>query len=172
MENTNIEIKTEEKKKKAVPKTCPLKHSNFFLTINSQKNVNSFSIDEKQPFIDKFTEVTREFYNNDIQKFIVVEGSKIGEKYNMPRNLSRDELIKRITNVKVEFVIEIGPESYKLHNHGMICITKRGLDTKLDYTAIVKYFNEKLGYEIHFNSQLFRDAKADLSHYMEKAPVV
>ena len=162
----------EVKKVKKEPKTCPLKHSNFFLTINSQKNIYSYGEQEQAQITEQFHTVVREFFNNDFNNFIKLEGSKVGEKFGMVRNAPRDELFKRITNCKIEFVFEIGPESHKLHSHGMICIAKRGVDTKLDFSAIKKYFTEKLGYEIHFHSQLFRDAKENLQEYMKKAPVI
>lgn len=161
------------RKTKSAPKTCPLKHSNFFLTINSQKNVFNMTEGEKNEVISKFTGIVDKFFNEDIGKYIVMEGSKIGEKFGMPRNAPRDELERRVVGPpKLEYVIEIGPDSHKLHSHGILCMTKRGVDTKLDYHAINKYFSEKLGYEIHFKCELFRDAKRDLQAYIRKAPAV
>lgn len=168
-----VKANSNSKKVKGPPKTCPLKHSNFFLTINSQKNVFNMSEGEKNQLVENFTGTVRQFFNNDIKNYLVMEGSKIGEKFKMPRDASREELERRIIDKpKIEFVIEIGPESHKLHSHGILCISKRGVDTKLDYSGITKYFNEKLGYAIHFNCQLFRDAKRDLQAYISKAPVV
>ena len=59
----------------------------------------------------------------------------------------------------------------RLHTHAMICITKRGLDTKLDYSGVKKYFDNNLGYDVHFKSQLFRDAQKELKNYINKKPM-
>ncbi len=63
----------------------------------------------------------------------------------------------------------MGDEQGRLHSHAMICVSKRGLDTKLD-TGIKKYFSDNLGYEIYFHNRLFRDAKAELQNYINKKP--
>ena len=160
------------KKVEKEPQTCPLKHSNFFLTINSQKDLRSMDIEEKNATVAKFQQVVRQFFNGEFQRFIKLEGSKIGEKYGMPRNAPRTELEKRIVNnIKIDFVFEMGDEQGRLHSHAMICISKRGLDTKLDYSGVKKYFDEQLGYDIHFKSQLFRDSKSVLQDYINKKPL-
>jgi hypothetical protein len=181
-ENQNIEPPNENKpptenkpaKKRNPPQTCPLKHSNWFLTINSQKNMNSYGEIEKKSIVEKFSSVVREFYNQRLRtyEFLKVEGSKQGESFNLSRSEPREELLKRIKDTQVKFVIEIGPESYKLHSHGLIALSKRGLDTKLDYNKIREWLKNQLGYEIHFDVQLFNDAKKSLETYMQKAPIV
>ena len=171
---TNTETVVKVSKKKNPPQTCPKKHSNFFLTINSQKNVYSMEEAEKNKVMNEFQDVIRKFYNGgDFTKFIKLEGSKVGEKFGLPRNAPREELEKRIVDkIKVDFVIEVGTEQGRLHSHGMVCIAKRGLDTKLDYTGINKYFKDNLGYDIHFKCELFRDAAANLAEYIRKGPAI
>ena len=161
-----------EKKKRAPPQTIPLKHSNFFITINSQKNMLTYPELEQKKLVHDFTNAIREFYNSKLgtHEFLIMEGSKQGEKFNLARNAGREDLMKRIIDSKVKFVIEVGPESHKLHSHGMVAISKRGVDTKLDYNRIRDYFKEKLGYEVHLNVRLFNDAKASLEAYIEKNP--
>ena len=177
IENNEIRMPPVEEKKKAKrnpPQTCPLKHSNWFLTINSQKNMFSFSENEKKRIIEDFSKAVREFFNEKLQvhEFMKVEGSKQGEKFNMPRNEPREELIKRIKETQIKFVIEIGPDSHKLHCHGLVAISKRGIDTKLDYNRIREWFEEKLGYKIHFDAKLYNDAQKSLENYISKAPIV
>lgn len=169
----NNEVKKAPTKRNP-PQTCPLKHSNWFLTINSQKNMFSYGENEKKKIIEDFSKAIREFFNEKLagHEFMKVEGSKQGEKFKMPRNDSREELIKRIKETQIKFVIEIGPESHKLHSHGIVALSKRGVDTKLDYERVREWFKEKLGYEIHFCAKLYNDAKKSLEDYISKAPIV
>ena len=168
------EVKSEEKPKKQrkKPQTAPLKHSNFFITINTQKNMQSLQKDEYDKLVSDFQTVIREFYNDRLKNldFVIMEGSKQGESFGMPRDASRDELIKRIKNIEAKFVIEVGPESHKLHSHGMIAMSKRGLDTKLNFNTIREWLKERLGFECHMNVKLFSDAKKSLENYIEKNP--
>lgn len=159
-------------KKRTKPKTCPLKHSNWFLTVNTNKNTISLQKDELDKLVNDFKNTVREFYNDKLAKleFFVLEGSKQGEGFGMVRNEERDELKKRITDIKAKFVIEVGPSSHMLHSHGMIAVSKRGLDTKINYSTIKEWFNEKLGYPVHFNAKLYNDAQKSLEAYIEKNP--
>ena len=167
-----MEIQTEEvKKTKAKPKICPLKHSNFFLTINTQKDVSKLNENEYKELLEKFKTVMDEFYNVELKNFVIMSGSKVGEGYGMPKNAPREELEKRVEKATCEYVIEVGPNSHKLHSHGMLCFTKRGLDTKMDYDKIRNWLEEKMGFTCHFKNELFRDAKKNLQEYIKKAPV-
>ncbi len=69
-----VEVKAKKVKKEA--QTCPLTHSNFFLTINSQKDISSMDIDEQKVFVDRFQAVIRQFFNGDFQRYLRLEGSK------------------------------------------------------------------------------------------------
>lgn len=167
-----MEIKTEEvQTKKPKSKIVPLKHSNFFLTINTQKDMSKLQGDEYNNLLDKFKKVMDEFYNVELKNFVIMGGSKIGEQYGLPKNAPREELEKRIEKATCEYVIEIGPNSHKLHSHGMLCFAKRGVDTKMDYDKIRNWLEEKLGFTCHFKNELFRDAKKNLQEYISKAPV-
>ena len=172
VENNEVRKAPAEKKKRNPPQTIPLKHSNFFITINSQKNMLSYPELEQKKLVHDFTNAVREFYNSKLSthEFLLLEGSKQGEKFKLDRDASREDLMKRIKDTQVKFVIEVGPESHKLHSHGMVAISKRGVDTKLDYNRIRDYFKEKLGYDIHLNVRLFNDAKKSLDAYIEKNP--
>lgn len=176
-QNNVEEIKIDEKskkKKRNPPQTCPIKHSNWFLTINSQKNMFSYSENEKRKIVEEFSKAVREFFNEKLCKheFMILGGSKQGEKFDLPFMDSRENLVRRITDTQIKFVIEIGPESHKLHSHGMVAVSKRGLNTKLDYNRIREWFKEKLGYEIHFDATLYNDAQKSLEKYIGKAPAV
>ena len=174
IENNEVRKAPDEKKKRNPPQTCPLKHSNWFLTVNSQKNMFSYSENEKKKIIEDFSKAVREFFNERLRQheFMKLEGSKQGEKFNLPRTDEHENLVKRIKDTQIKFVIEIGPESHKLHSHGLVALSKRGLDTKLDYNRIREWFSEKLGYEIHFDAKLYNDAKKSLEDYINKAPAV
>lgn len=177
MELETTQVKQEEKVEKVEkkvrpqPKTCPVKYSNFFVTINSNKNMASLAPEEYNATLNKFKEVITELFNVEIKKFIILSGSKIAEKFGMPCDAPREELEKRIESAKIEFVFEIGEQTHKLHTHGMISLRKRGTNSKLDYDGIRKWLEEKLGYVCHFQSLLYRDAKQNLQTYISKSPV-
>ena len=166
----NIEVKKVKVKKE--PKSVQLKHSNWLLTINSNKNMCNMNKEEYDSTLKSFTAVVDEFFNKKITDFVILSGSKLGIKFGLPINDTHENLLKRITEAKVEYVVEIGPESHKLHTHGMLCLSKKGLDTRLDYQKIRDHFEKELGYSIHFNAQLFHDAKSNMTTYMLKAPVI
>lgn len=173
MEIQTTEIKeVKEKKTRSKPKQCPLKHSNFFFTINSNKNMSSMGSDEYNATLSKFKEVIGEFYNVELKNFIIMQGSKMGTEYGLSKDVSREELEKRIVEAKCEFVVEIGEQSHKLHSHGLLALSKRGLDTKIDYNKVREWLEQKLGYTCHFNNQLYRDAKKNLQAYISKAPIL
>jgi len=160
----------QEPEKKAEKKLgkIAVRHSNFFITINTQKNVNGMNAEEAQVLKKKFEEVMDEFYYQKLKDFVIMKGSESGVKYGFKKDATKEELATRITKAKAEFVIEIGPEKGTLHSHGLIAISKRALDTKLDYEGIRTWFREKMGFEIHFKSILYRDAQANLSDYIRK----
>lgn len=172
MEIQTTEIKATDKKIKKKPKMCPLKHSNFFVTINSNKHMPTLTKEEYENTLNKFKTVIDEFFNVELKNFVVLTGSKIGLEYDLPRDAPREELEKRIVSAKAEYVIEIGPESGKLHAHGLLALSKRGTDSKLDYVKIKEWLEKKLEYPVHFNSQLYRDAKQNLQTYLSKAPAI
>lgn len=164
-----IEEKTA--KKKPMPKQVPLKYSNFFITINSNKNMNNMPTDLYQSTLSKFKSSMELLFNEKIKEFIILSGSKIAIPYGLDRNAPRVELEKRITKAVIEFTIEIGPESGKLHCHALVGLQKRGVDSKLDYTAIRQWLEQELGYVCHFQSTLYRDAKQSLQNYISKSPI-
>lgn len=157
-----------EVKKQNKPKKIPLKYSNWFITINTNKNMNAMELEEKESFYKHFEEVIKNFYEKDISDFVIMKGSSQGVNYGMDKNAPREELIKRIENVSAEYVLEIGEEKFSLHSHALFSIKKRGLETKLDYSKIREYLNEKCGYDVHLNCKLYTDSQKTLSHYITK----
>lgn len=154
--------------KKKVTGKCPVRHSNWFLTINTQKNMRTMDAEESQQLKDKFESVMDEFYYKKLKEFVKLSASKGGEKYGLPKNANEQEIAARITRASAEFVIEVGPESGKLHSHGIVSFSKRAVDTKLDYEKIHEWLNEKMGFVCHFKAVLYRDAKANLQDYIRK----
>ena len=119
----------------------------------------------------RFNQTIEEFYGK-LADFVVMKGSKVGVEYGMPVDAPREELIKRMVSAKADYVIEVGPDSGKLHSHGMLCFSKRGVDTKLDYEAIKKWLEEKMGFPVYFKNEMWRDAKKNLKEYIAKAPAI
>ena len=169
-ESTVSEQQHEPKKKKS--NKCPLRHSNFFITINTQKNMNSLSVEESAHLKEKFNSVMDRFYNEKLKDFIIMKPSKSCDTYGLEPNPSQEQLAARVEKASAEYVIEIGSESGRLHSHGIICLSKRGCDTKLDYEKIRSWLQESLGFECHFYNTMFRDAKGNLLEYIKKAPIV
>ncbi len=149
----------------------PKRHSNFFITLNTQKNINALEPDAQEELKKKFEDVLDEFFKNKLKDLIKLQGSKTGAKFGWPVDCTREELESRVEKVKVDYVIEIGPQSGKLHSHAIICFAKRAVDTKLDYTGIREYFAEKMGFDIYLKSVIYNDAQANLKSYIEKNPV-
>lgn len=149
-----------------------LKHSNFFMTINTQQNVNTMHADALESLKSRFQDTINELFVQLDERFVILKGSKEGSEYGWPLDDTREKLWGRVEGKpKVQYSIEIGPISGKLHAHIMFSISKRGLDTKLDYSGIKSFIDGKLGNGCHFNAKLFRDAKAELLTYISKNPV-
>jgi hypothetical protein len=165
--NNSEPIAIQKQKKKG--NVCKKTHSNFFLTINSQKRLNSLDEPSSRETKEKFSEAVDDFFNNKIMDFIVFDHSKSADEY-YPKSTDREELKSRLIlgDCKVEYVIEIGPQTSCLHSHGLVALAKRGVNTKLDYKKIKEYFDQKLGYPVHFNSRVYTDSKANLQSYIEK----
>jgi hypothetical protein len=158
-------------KNKKVGACPPKRHSNFFLTINTQKNINTMKAGEVDQLKNKFSQALDKLFHEKISGLIKLNGSKTGVKYGWKEDVTREELEKRVEHVKIDYTMEIGPESGKLHAHAVICFAKRACDTKLDYDGIRKFFNQELGFEIYFYSQVYNDASANIKNYIEKNPV-
>ena len=174
--NKIVAQKVEKKQEKESAKSKPIakppkRHSNFFLTINTQKNINSMNPEEVDKLKKNFDEALDEFFNIKIKELIKLSGSKTGDKYGWRSDAPYEELEKRIEGVKIDYAVEIGPESGKLHSHAMICFSKRACDTKLDYNGIREYFSKKLGFDIYMKNIVYTDANANIKSYIEKNPV-
>lgn len=162
-------IETNETKNETKNKQPPKTRSNFFITLNSQRSLLEMTKEISDEFKQKFTNGVEDFLNN-LNSYVLVETSKTGLKYGMEKTNDINILGKLIEN-KIEYVMEEGPISKKLHAHIMICLEKRGINTKLDYKKIREYFNNYMGYDIHFNVKVYKDVGQNIKDYMQKSPI-
>lgn len=166
-----MDIETKIKKKRPPQKRtkCPVKYSNWFITINSQKNINSMNEEEFIEFKTNFENVINSFFEPEkLASFVIASGSKQGETFGMPKDVPREELLKRVEDAYADYTYEVGSEKNRYHCHALFSIKKRGLDTKLDYDGIRKYIDYACGYTCHINFRLYNNAGANLLEYMKK----
>ena len=164
-----LQANTEIPPKKKKPQKPAKRYSNFFLTINTQKNLRTMDADEVDKLTKKFNAVIDEFYTVKLKDFIILKPSESARKYGLPtEDVPREELEKRIEKVRVQYVVEVGPESGKLHSHGLVAFTKRVVDTKLDYGMIKDWLTQQMGFTIYFKNVLYNNTQASLEEYIRK----
>jgi len=156
----DVQVATKEVAKEKLP---PKRYSNWFLSINSNKNMASYDSDQAKKILSEYICVIDNFFNNELVNNFL----KLGDVKN-PRAWKDKPLQDRIISINIDYVHEIGKDQNRLHTHGLVKVTKRGVATRLDYSKIKKHLNEKLGYNVHFKSKLYTDARSTLKDYMLK----
>lgn len=150
---TNSDV-TDVKKKRKV-----LRHSNYFITINTNKGFILQS--DAEPLTRELKTVIDRMMVNVLDYISCEELDASGQ----PLQLD-DTLIK---GIKIQAVAEIGEKSYQPHAHIMIAISHY-TKVKVDYAKLKNDVKEGLGIQedIYFNSKLYRDANAEIADYMAK----
>lgn len=134
-------------------KTKRLKHSRYFITINTQNHYadkdNRLYEDAKQ-LNDSYKEIMEDF-----DKLIEFNsGSK-----------------EDIRNIENDYSLELGTHNKgrRLHLHALIQVHHYA-NIRIKFETIRGHFNKKYGKSIHFNSKLITNADdiEDIMNYMEK----
>lgn len=127
------------------------KHSNFFLTINTnQQYRNDQHLESDRNYFDG---VINNISNN--LKDYVKDSDNIWNEHN-------------IKNVDVEYVCELGGKKQSLHAHVLIKI-EHNTNIKLDFDKIKNKVKNDLGLKsIHFKNYMIRDNNNNVLNYINK----
>lgn len=148
----NKPIGEEDKKKRK-----RLKHSNFFLTINLNKQFKTY--DEAVPLANEFKKVI----DNCLAK--ISNYIEINDTVHPDAKLDS----KWIKKINIQSVVEIGSKYNQPHAHVTIAIT-HWTRVKLNWTKLKEDIREKVGddQEIYLYCKLFRDSQGSLEEYLRK----
>jgi hypothetical protein len=154
----NIKEKNEESDKKLEDrKSRQLRHSSFFLTINTNKKYNKLS-QEYEDFVKRFKDCIDEMLNNQVKGFVTLKTDDYD--YN-----------KDIKNIESEYAIEIGPRSGAIHSHVMIHIAHY-TSVKLNFEFITEFIKKQMDLSnIYLNSRVVfgANSRQNLKEYIEKS---
>lgn len=166
------ERKKPEKVERKKSLTCPNKHSIFFLTVNSNVNLDTATESEAKDIKAKFDHVVVNFLKR-LPEFIEFKTSKLGLSYGYSENDTPDILQKkdRILEHSVQYVFEKSP-SGRLHTHIKILLKKKGVDTRIRLAETRDYFKEQMQHACYVNYKLCTSPTRDtLESYMRKNPL-
>jgi len=128
------------------------KHSNFFLTINTNQ---SYRNDDAN--IANDTEVLVEVIENIL--------NNISSYVKLPAGATFDD---DITNADIDYVVEKGNKLNMLHCHIYLKFT-HNTDVKLDFAAIKRKICDELGLpNIHLKNMMVRSNNENVLDYMSK----
>lgn len=143
---------------------APLKHVNFYYQIS----LNQPSSDELKNKIKGLLQPFSEKLENEL---LVIAGSDQGMKqYNLP--IDAPNLKTRIVKTGVKYSFEINPRTNMLVLHYCFTVSKRALNTQLVNNDVKAEFEKLFEAEVILKGYIFRDAKADISTYSKKYPLV
>lgn len=164
MSKDEVEVKSEvkiadlnstESKKPKASRTNQLKHSNYYLTLNTNKQFNPHD-EELEPYVDKFEKCISEiFQGNNIKKYIIIQNDD---------SFSKD----KFKEISTEAVIELGKAKPTVHCHALVKIAHRS-KVKLDYEKIRNKVIKDMELEnCYLKANLFRNAGDTLEKYLNK----
>jgi len=156
-EVTDITQPSEQLKKNKRQYKTTLKHSNFFLTINTNQRFrirDERDVQEVQEFANRFKDTLTHIFDNIQQYLKVPEDSEWNRKY--------------FENINVESAVERSPDTDTVHAHILIKVDHR-TKVQLDYDAIKNYILEQMGLpNIHLFNRVYFDTHATLEDYIFK----
>lgn len=134
-----------------------LNHSNWFLTINTNKQFKDPDNPEMLAFVNKFYEVMGKiFEGNNVKKYIKIKED--GVKFTPDK----------FREIDVQYTVERGSNNGQIHAHVLVAVSHRTQIT-LDFTAIKEKVKEEMELpNIYFLSKLFRNASHNLEDYINK----
>jgi hypothetical protein len=148
---TNEEVKEKPKKEKKKQ----LRHSNFFMTLNTNQRYDEMN-EEFAPFVAKFKASLQDLFNNHMKDIVKI---KEGD--------SEDD----IRDVKTEFCVEKAPTTNTIHSHAIISISHY-TNVQLDYKFITEYIKQQMGLDnLYLKNKVFYGANNSqtLKDYIEKS---
>lgn len=160
----------EEKKKRAEPKTCPIKNTLWFITINSNIYLNDKSEQEANQIKKRFENSLEELLPS-FDNFVEMGTSKLGLKYGYSAEDPREVLCSkdRILAAELKYVFELSP-SGRLHAHILFRLKKRGVDTKISTKKIKEAVDKLMNGSCYVNYKLSACTQT-LEDYMRKNPL-
>ena len=168
-----VDIKPEERvkedKKKRVPKTCPNKVSSFFITINTNFYVSDKTESEVNEYREKFTKALETILPT-FDTFVEFKTSKMGIKFGYSLDDPLPVLLKRIVENKLQYVLEVSPNTKRLHAHILFYMKKKGVDTKVKIGDIKNYFINN-GFEGAYVNYKLVTTLCTIEEYMRKNPI-
>lgn len=159
-QGTNTDEPTKIKKQRRVA----LRHSNFLITINSNKSVNKMDSSKAEEEVKKFeAAMVKLFSPAEMTNMLILKPTKTeGEMKDVP-------LIDRILKAKLEFVVEIGTDKGFIHSHGLFSTSHRALNLKINIDKLRNEFlPNELGYYCYVDVKVFNDSLGNLQEYVRK----
>ena len=153
----NVEAKPiEEKQTKKKPTKKPLRYSNWFITINTNKAFKEKN-DAYKKFVTKFYKCLKDMFTSPgIHQYVRI--TKEGVDYNH----------SVINNIDGEWRIERGKKKFMIHMHGMIKIHHR-TNVHLEYLKMKAKIINDMGLEgVHFDAKLYKSADDCIDKYIRK----
>lgn len=150
-----MDDKTTKRDKEDKKKQNDLRHSNYWITINTNKRFTGYE-EDYQEFVDKFRAVIEEIFDKDLKRYV---------KINKPDHAYNTQYFKDVSS---EAVIEKGGKNNTIHAHIMVKFAHRTSIT-LDYGDIRNKVMNEMGLDSLFMSnKLFRRADDNLERYLYK----
>lgn len=137
-------------------KVSQLRHSMYFITINSNQRYNVLS-QEYEEFAKKFKSTIDNLLNNHISEIITLKDNEDDNK--------------KIKSVKSEVALEVGQKTTCVHAHIMMDVAHYS-SIKLDYQFIRDYVTKEMGLtNIYLNNKVVfgTTSKLNLKDYIEKS---
>lgn len=150
--NPKVKVKGQVSNFAQTKRAPVLKHSNFFLTINTNQ---AYKADD--PNVE-----------NDTQVFVeVIEGmlNHIDGFVKLPAGATFGDNVK---GADIDYVVEKGNAQHRLHCHIYLKFT-HNTDVKLNFAAIKKYVGDSLGLpSIHLKNKMVRSNNENVLEYIDK----
>lgn len=137
-------------KQEQKPKKDNSKYSIYHITINTNKNYNTMTPEQKEDF---------KAYS------VYLFGEKGFLKY--IKDLTNPESLNNILKTKMEYYFEVGSKLHRLHLHAIVKIKHIGY-MKFMANELRENSKNMLGYPIHLNSPVSNDAIKSWEKYIQK----
>lgn len=155
----NIPKSSEPSVKKERKASSRIKHSLFFITINTNKRFTELT-EECQNLANKLSTIANDLFDNPINvRELIISKDKT------PNEI--EEAIVEIGSFDGE--IELGSESHNLHLHGVLPISSR-IPILLNLTKIRERLYEEFKYKLHLDVFKIADSSKTLLEYAKKNP--